>query len=424
MGGGASKRSLEEAHAEVARSGPEPARLGDKDSKVTPSNETPYNLHQARENERIPSEDKELVERTVQRDVKEQYHSSKNQTLEEQLRQRLHQQNQQQNEDVVDDEYEMLRRAGEDEEEEEIRALIASARFTQNDCYSRVRVGMERDGEVSDDDNGEDIGLSYGKSGGHADRGRYRANEGEGEGEDDDQVEFAFDEEEEEDYANNNQENRENWQMLTNSLEMDNEELLFNMLYFSEDAGVGVGVGAGMSSIGSVINSALTEAVALHSENNTPYKLKPASLHDLQSLEPETLSSAESEKMRAHGDGGILECAVCMEELNLGVKILKLPACHHCFHAECLFSWFRHQNWCPTCRTPINGIVRSVAPDSVTPRSSKEKSASVTAAASPRSEPHPAKLSAGGIVSPRARSIVSVSTGVVVGVSDTDDRAE
>jgi len=139
---------------------------------------------------------------------------------------------------------------------------------------------------------------------------------------------------------------------LTNSLEMDNEDLLFNMLYFSseEDAG-----GAHLS-IGSVINNAMSETVALHSENNTPYKLRPVPEDDIRELEPETLESEGLNKMRQeYGDISVaVECAVCKENLILGEKVIRLPTCHHNFHAECLLKWFTMQNFCPICRTPLS----------------------------------------------------------------------
>ena len=70
------------------------------------------------------------------------------------------------------------------------------------------------------------------------------------------------------------------------SLEMDDRDLLFNLMYFNE-GGLGAFAGDGgevrdgngppVPSFGSILNSVQQEAVALYSENNTPYKLKPAS---------------------------------------------------------------------------------------------------------------------------------------------------
>jgi hypothetical protein len=145
----------------------------------------------------------------------------------------------------------------------------------------------------------------------------------------------------------NASENRENWNMLTNSLDMDGEDLLFNMLYFSS--------GDDIHSGGQMINNALSETVALHSENNTPYKLRPVAENDLKGIESEELSVEKLVKLKEEsgGDSMSVQCCCCMEDLEIGEKIVKLPECNHSFHAECLFKWFRMQNWCPICRTPL-----------------------------------------------------------------------
>jgi hypothetical protein len=44
-----------------------------------------------------------------------------------------------------------------------------------------------------------------------------------------------------------------------------------------------------------------------------------------------------------------LSCGVCLEDLQVGEKILQVP-CHHCFHADCLKPWITEHNTCPTCR--------------------------------------------------------------------------
>ncbi len=161
-------------------------------------------------------------------------------------------------------------------------------------------------------------------------------------------------------------ENRESWNMVTNSLEMDNEELLFNMLYFSQDGEEDINE----ESIGTAINNVMHETVALHSESNTPYKLQPASESDLSALQPETLDFCEnyqdidhksSQKSDCFGSTrqstDDLECAVCKEEFEKDIKVITLPQCRHRFHADCLFKWFKLQDWCPICRTPLSTSV-------------------------------------------------------------------
>ena len=174
-----------------------------------------------------------------------------------------------------------------------------------------------------------------------------------------------------------NNENCESWNMLTDSLEMDNEDLLFNMLYFSNDHDEDV---MNELSIGSAINNAIHETEALHSESNTPYKLKPASDFDINALQPETLDYFSiDENKKANGDESIvvnkndeLECAVCKEEFVKHVKVVILPLCNHTFHAECVLKWFTLQNWCPICRTQLS------TSDSVTTESLKNKSSLIS----------------------------------------------
>jgi hypothetical protein len=46
------------------------------------------------------------------------------------------------------------------------------------------------------------------------------------------------------------------------------------------------------------------------------------------------------------------ECAVCIEEISLGSKVIEL-GCHHTFHFECIIPWLARTNRCPTCRFEI-----------------------------------------------------------------------
>ena len=50
-------------------------------------------------------------------------------------------------------------------------------------------------------------------------------------------------------------------------------------------------------------------------------------------------------------DGEILQCAICLLEMDESSGY-KLPECGHRFHANCIISWFRskHES-CPLCRT-------------------------------------------------------------------------
>ncbi|KAL3526655.1 hypothetical protein ACH5RR_011311 [Cinchona calisaya] len=42
-------------------------------------------------------------------------------------------------------------------------------------------------------------------------------------------------------------------------------------------------------------------------------------------------------------------CAVCKDEVCLGVKVTRLPCCHH-YHQDCIVPWLSIRNTCPLCR--------------------------------------------------------------------------
>lgn len=112
------------------------------------------------------------------------------------------------------------------------------------------------------------------------------------------------------------------------SLGMDNDELLFNLLYFgSDEALAGSSGGDHLVNLGSMINSAVEETVALHSEGNTPYKLHPASKEDLCSLPTDIYHSIPD-----------LECLVCRDIITSGDTVTNLQ-CQHCFHCDCILRW-------------------------------------------------------------------------------------
>lgn len=43
------------------------------------------------------------------------------------------------------------------------------------------------------------------------------------------------------------------------------------------------------------------------------------------------------------------ECALCLEEYELGEKVLTLP-CKHFFHEDCVRPWFAKSLLCPLCQ--------------------------------------------------------------------------
>ena len=304
MGGGASRTQPVEKSTAAGGAASATADSGAKDTLHASPTGRPAD---STRDEHVVAEAKDGAGSSVHHDVKEHHarilHANNN--------------NKQQQEKEEDEErysaYErrrMLEEEQEREEEEEILALIAQSRHSQASHYYS-RMGMEHDGRGSDDDEDEEEGIGY-DEGGEERRTRNRTEEDETD-------------EDEEDDANDarNAENRENWQMLTDSLEMDNEDLLFNMLYFAEQDNGGVGVGVGMSCMGRVINNAMSEAVALHSDNNTPYKLKPASADDLQVRACACACVCVCVRVRVH----VLACRYSCVSINVCVgNILTSPS--------------------------------------------------------------------------------------------------
>ena len=172
-----------------------------------------------------------------------------------------------------------------------------------------------------------------------------------------------------------NQNNRESWNMLKHSLEIDDQEMMLNLLYFGEG-----GVITDSNSLGKALDGAMTETYALHSENNTPYKLNPAKDDELASLTTEIMDESLSESMKDLNIGSMkaeekviegpesigcgVECVICREDFEMGDKLTKLPKCAHIFHSHCITKWLAHQDWCPICRMSLSGVQKGVGGDS------------------------------------------------------------
>lgn len=110
------------------------------------------------------------------------------------------------------------------------------------------------------------------------------------------------------------------------SLNMDNDELLFNLMFFDDGQN---------NSLGSVMDNLQQETLALHSENNTPYKLNPASDTAIAGLFKEVFSPVvDANKVDC-------ECAVCKDDIPDGANILRIPLCQHFFHEGCLLRWIK-----------------------------------------------------------------------------------
>lgn len=127
------------------------------------------------------------------------------------------------------------------------------------------------------------------------------------------------------------------------SLDMDNDDLLFNLLYFNKEKTTD----NNPISIDNIINNITTETIALHSEHNTPYKIKPLSNEATSTLIDKYISTVQSDVPES-------ECLVCMEAMAKGDDVICLSdSCGHSFHKACLLKWFTLQSHCPVCRKEV-----------------------------------------------------------------------
>ncbi|KAK2988042.1 hypothetical protein RJ640_002070 [Escallonia rubra] len=58
------------------------------------------------------------------------------------------------------------------------------------------------------------------------------------------------------------------------------------------------------------------------------------------------------------GIGSPVDCAVCLENFNVGDKCRSLPLCDHSFHAQCVDSWLLRAALCPLCRSSADSCRR------------------------------------------------------------------
>ena len=49
----------------------------------------------------------------------------------------------------------------------------------------------------------------------------------------------------------------------------------------------------------------------------------------------------------------LVNCSICLGDINLFDKKVSILNCGHFFHANCLNDWFRQQMNCPECRSIV-----------------------------------------------------------------------
>lgn len=89
-------------------------------------------------------------------------------------------------------------------------------------------------------------------------------------------------------------------------------------------------------------------------ENDKSPKQQGLSAADLQRLPTIECHEEEGEERRfaVHsGGGGNNECAVCLDDFQIGDRCRVIPACGHAFHVQCADAWLSKRSVCPICRT-------------------------------------------------------------------------
>ncbi|OAY83200.1 E3 ubiquitin-protein ligase ATL41-like [Ananas comosus] len=74
-------------------------------------------------------------------------------------------------------------------------------------------------------------------------------------------------------------------------------------------------------------------------------------------LSPSAISSLPAFAYEKDADGGSSGggggCAVCLESVDDGETVRRLPMCKHLFHMECIDMWLYSHSTCPVCRAVV-----------------------------------------------------------------------
>ena len=70
----------------------------------------------------------------------------------------------------------------------------------------------------------------------------------------------------------------------------------------------------------------------------------------------------EENKEDIEGNKADDECAICWDNFKKDQQLMKIKACQHIFHRNCLSQWTQKNQSCPTCRTKILQLPLQIAP--------------------------------------------------------------
>ncbi|KAA8543078.1 hypothetical protein F0562_021427 [Nyssa sinensis] len=95
----------------------------------------------------------------------------------------------------------------------------------------------------------------------------------------------------------------------------------------------------------------------LRRTHNIAFSSNPASNPSVcttpQGLDPSVLKSLPTILYAFTAHDPPLECAVCLSEFEVNETGRLLPKCNHCFHIDCIDTWFQSHSNCPLCRAPV-----------------------------------------------------------------------
>ncbi|GMH20912.1 hypothetical protein Nepgr_022754 [Nepenthes gracilis] len=88
-----------------------------------------------------------------------------------------------------------------------------------------------------------------------------------------------------------------------------------------------------------------------------PWRDRPAAVEDsvdemLEAVPTKTSAIEALEKVwidETPATQAMSECAICLEEFEVGTEVTKMP-CRHIYHGRCILKWLERTHFCPSCR--------------------------------------------------------------------------